>query len=156
MDSRPVDIVAAGFDAGIRFGDTVERDMVAVRVGPDLRAVIVGAPAYFARHPLPETPVELDRHQCIGYRLAGSGGLLTWDLARDGRELRVRPRGRLVVDDGSMVKAAVCPGVGLGYVLEDGHCRRPHRRSAHGTRRVMPPVCGLSPVLSRTQPTPAL
>lgn len=92
--------------------------MVAVRVGPDLRAVIVGAPAYFATHPMPETPADLDRHQCVGYRLAGSGGLLPWDLARDGRELRFKPRGRLVVDDGSMVKAAVRAGVGLGYVLE--------------------------------------
>lgn len=119
VDDRPVDIVAAGFDAGIRFGDTVQGDMVAVRVGPNLRAVIVGAPAYFARHPPPETLANLDRHQCIGYRLAGSGGLLPWDFACDGRELRFKPRGRLVVVDGDMVKAAVRAGVGLGYVLED-------------------------------------
>ena len=119
VDDRPVDIVAAGFDAGIRFGDTVQGDMVAVRVGPNLRAVIVGAPAYFARHPPPDTLADLERHQCIGYRLAGSGGLLPWDFARDGRELRFKPRGRLVVDDGDMVKAAVRAGVGLGYVLED-------------------------------------
>ncbi len=116
---RPVDIVAAGFDAGIRFGDSIERDMTTVRVGPDLRAIVVGAPAYLAEHPPPRTPTELQAHDCIGYRLAGAGGLLPWDFARDGREERLRPDGRLVVNDGELVKAAVRAGAGLGYVLED-------------------------------------
>lgn len=119
VGDRPLDIVAAGFDAGIRLGDAVERDMVAVRVGPDLRMAVVGAPGYFARHPPPEAPADLERHDCVGYRLAGRGGLLPWDFARDGRELRVKVRGRLVVDDGALAAAAVLAGAGLGYVMEE-------------------------------------
>lgn len=119
VDDRLVDVVAAGFDAGIRFGDAVERDMVAVRVGPDLRTVVVGAPAYFARHPPPETPADLERHSCINYRLVGGGGLLPWEFARDGRDTRVRAAGPLTVNDGGLVLAAVRAGVGLGYVLEE-------------------------------------
>ena len=70
VDDRLIDLVAAGFDAGIRFGETVERDMVAVRVGPDLRTVVVGTPAYFARYPRPATPADLEAHRCVNYRLS--------------------------------------------------------------------------------------
>lgn len=119
VDDRPVDIVSAGFDAGIRFGETVERDMVAVRVGPDLRTVVVGTPAYFARRAPPESPADLEAHACINYRLIGGGGLLPWEFARDGREWRVRAGGQLIVNDGALAGAAVRAGAGLGYMLED-------------------------------------
>ncbi len=119
IDDRLTDIVAAGFDAGIRFGETVERDMVAVRVGPDLRTVVVGTPGYFARHPPPETPADLEAHRCVNYRLVGGGGLLLWEFARDGREVRIRARGQLVANDGALAAAAVRAGAGLGYMLED-------------------------------------
>jgi DNA-binding transcriptional LysR family regulator len=119
VDDRLTDIVAAGFDAGIRFGETVERDMVAVRVGPDLRTVVVGTPDYFARHARPKTPADLETHRCVNYRLVGGGGLLPWEFARDGREVRMRTGGQLVVNDGALAAAAVRAGAGLGYMLED-------------------------------------
>lgn len=119
VDSGLTDIVAGGFDAGIRFGDSVERDMAAVRVGPDLRTAVVAAPSYLARHPAPETPDDLARHACLGYRLATAGGVLPWEFERDGRAVKVRPEGRLVANDGAMIDAAVRAGVGLGYTLAD-------------------------------------
>lgn len=112
------DIVADGFDAGIRFGETIEKDMIAVRVGPDLRTVVVGTPGYFERHPEPETPADLDRHACIGYRLKTSGGLLPWEFERGGREIKVRTRGPLVVNEVPLAAAAVRAGAGLGYLME--------------------------------------
>jgi DNA-binding transcriptional LysR family regulator len=118
VNDKPVDLVGEGFDAGIRFGDTVERDMVAVRVGPDIRLVVVGTPEYLERHSRPETPAELEGHDCINYRLAGSGGLLVWDFEGDGREIRLRTPGRLIVDDESMHGAAVRAGAGLGLMME--------------------------------------
>lgn len=119
VDDRLTDIVAAGFDAGIRFGETVERDMVAVRVGPDLRTVVVATPDYFARHPRPDTPADLEAHRCVNYRLVGGGGLLPWEFAREGREVRVRASGQLIANDGNLAAAAVRAGAGLGYMLED-------------------------------------
>lgn len=119
VDDRLTDIVAARFDAGIRFGETVERDMVAVRLGPDLRTVVVGTPAYFARHPRPETPADLEAHNCVNYRLIGGGGLLPWEFARDGQDVRVRASGQLIVNDAALVAAVVRSGAGLGYMLEE-------------------------------------
>jgi DNA-binding transcriptional LysR family regulator len=119
IDDRLTDIVAARFDAGIRFGETVERDMVAVRLGPDLRTVVVGTPAYFARHPRLETPADLEVHNCVNYRLVGGGGLLPWEFARGGQDVRVRPGGQLTVNDAALVGAAVRAGAGLGYMLEE-------------------------------------
>ncbi|MFS2150963.1 LysR family transcriptional regulator [Rhizobium sp. Rhizsp42] len=112
------DIVAAGFDAGIRLGETVAKDMIAVRVGPELRTVVVGTPSYFARIPPPETPYDLERHACIGYRLTTSGGLLPWEFEKDGKEIKIRTSGPLIVNDGELPAAAVRAGVGLGYMME--------------------------------------
>lgn len=112
------DIVADGFDAGIRFGDAVAKDMIAVRVGPDLRTVVVATPSYFERHARPRTPAELEGHSCIGYRLADSGGMLPWEFERDGREYRIRTSGPLVVNDGELALAAIRAGAGLGYMME--------------------------------------
>ncbi|GJD30197.1 HTH-type transcriptional regulator PgrR [Methylobacterium adhaesivum] len=119
IDDRLTDIVADRFDAGIRFGETVERDMVAVRLGPDLRTVVVGTPAYFARHPPPETPADIEAHNCVNYRLVGGGGLLPWEFTGGGQEVRVRAGGQLTVNDAALVGAAVRAGAGLGYMLEE-------------------------------------
>lgn len=112
------DIVAAGFDAGIRLGESVDKDMIAVKVGPDLRTVVVATPDYFERHKPPETPYDLDRHACIGYRLATSGGLLPWEFEKDGKDIKIRTSGPLVVNDGDLPAAAIRAGVGLGYIME--------------------------------------
>ncbi|HEV7252423.1 MAG TPA: LysR family transcriptional regulator [Mesorhizobium sp.] len=118
VDNGLVDIVAAGFDAGIRFGEAVAKDMIAVRVGRDQRSAVVGTPDYFARHPPPTTPWDLQRHMCVNYRLVTSPGLLPWEFEMAGREVSIRPPGPLVVNDGPLALAAVRAGAGLGYVLE--------------------------------------
>ncbi len=112
------DIVAAGFDAGIRLGEAVAKDMIAVRVGPELRTVVVGTPSYFERFSPPLTPYDLERHACIGYRLTTSGGLLPWEFEKDGKEINIRTSGPLVANDGDLPAAAVRAGVGLGYIME--------------------------------------
>lgn len=112
------DIVASGFDAGIRLGETVARDMIAVKLGPDLRTVVVGTPSYFERYPKPLTPHDLDRHACIGYRLTTSGGLLPWEFEKDGKAVKIRTSGPLVANDGDLPAAAVRAGAGLGYIME--------------------------------------
>jgi DNA-binding transcriptional LysR family regulator len=118
IDDRLTDIVAEGFDAGIRFGENVAKDMIAVRVGPDLRTIVVATPSYFERHPRPQTPADLEAHNCIGYRLASSGGLLPWEFQRDGREMKIFTSGSFVGNDGDLAAAAVRAGAGLGYLLE--------------------------------------
>jgi DNA-binding transcriptional LysR family regulator len=118
IDDRLTDIVADGFDAGIRFGEAIAKDMIAVRVGPDLRTIVAATPDYFERHPKPQTPADLVEHNCIGYRLASSGGLLPWEFERDGREIKIRATGSFVGNDGDLAAAAVRAGAGLGYMLE--------------------------------------
>lgn len=117
VDSRLVDLVAEGYDAGIRFGETVGRDMIAVRVGPDLRTVVVGTPTYFAKRPPSAIPGELEQHNCINYRLEG-GGLLPRKFERDGREYRYRPAGQFIGNDEEVAGACVRSGAALGYMLE--------------------------------------
>ncbi len=118
VDDRLVDLVAGGFDAGLRLGEAVERDMVVVPVGPKLRTVVVGTPGYFEGRALPATPAELEAHSCVNYRLVGGGGLLPWEFERDGRELKIRPAGRLIANEEALAGAAVRGGAGLGYMME--------------------------------------
>ena len=118
IDDGLTDIVASGFDAGIRLGEAVAKDMIAVRLGPDLRTVVVGTPDYFQRHPPPLTPYDLNRHACIGYRLTTSGGLLPWEFEKDGKEIKIYTNGPLVANDGDLPAAAVRAGAGLGYIME--------------------------------------
>ena len=118
VDDRLTDLVEQGFDAGIRFGETVDLDMVAVRVGPELRTVVVGTPDYFAHRPRPDAPADLEVHNCVNYRLVGGGGLLPWEFARDGREVRFRAGGQLIVNDEVLAGATIRAGAGLGYMLE--------------------------------------
>ena len=125
VDDGLTDIVAAGFDAGIRFGERVARDMVAVRVGADMRAAVVASPGYLARHAAPATPADLAGHRCINYRLATSGGLWPWEFVEDGRPVQVRTGGALVLNDSDLLLAAALAGQGLAYLFEDqvaAHC----------------------------------
>lgn len=118
VEDRLVDLVAGGFDAGIRLGETVDLDMVAVPVGPALRTLVVGTPGYFEGRSLPAAPADLENHNCINYRLLGGGGLLPWEFERDGREIRFRPTGQLIANDEVLSAAAVRASAGLGYMLE--------------------------------------
>lgn len=119
IDNRLTDIVSERFDAGVRLGEQVAKDMVAVRIGPDLRMVVVAAPACLARRPPPRTPHELTGHDCINFRLPSSGGLYAWEFARGGRELRVRVEGPLIFNSLEMIRQAALAGFGLGYLPED-------------------------------------
>jgi DNA-binding transcriptional LysR family regulator len=119
VDSGFTDIVAERFDAGVRLGESVARDMVAVRIGPDLRMAVVGAPSYFAAHPKPRTPQDLAQHRCINLRLPTAGGLYAWELEKGGRALRVRVDGQLAFNNVPMILRAAAAGFGLACVLAD-------------------------------------
>ena len=106
MDQGLTDIVAGRYDAGVRLGERVAKDMVAVRIGPELRMALVGAPSYFAARPRPQTPHDLTRHACISMRLPTSGGLYAWEFEKDGKELRVRVDGQLTFNNSFAMSAS--------------------------------------------------
>jgi len=113
------DIVAERYDAGIRLGEQVAKDMIAIRIGPDLRIAVVGAPSYFAKRPPPQTPQDLLGHSCINLRLPTYGGNLVWEFEKDGRDLKVHVDGQLVFNAGSQILEACLLGFGLAYLPED-------------------------------------
>ena len=113
-----VDIVKEGFDAGVRLGESVAPGMVAVRITPDMSRAVVGAPAYFARHPPPQTPNDLRAHNCIGYRKISSGELHRWAFAKDGETLNIAVRGNLILDDAGLMLDAAADGAGLAYTAD--------------------------------------
>lgn len=113
-----VDIVKQGFDAGIRLGESLDRDMIAVRVTPDLRTAIVGSPDYFARFAPPLMPRDLHHHRCIGWRQTARGALYRWEFEKEGRALTVAVDGPLVLDDPDLMVDAALDGVGLAYSTE--------------------------------------
>jgi DNA-binding transcriptional LysR family regulator len=119
IDDNLTDIVADRFDAGIRFGDIVEKDMIAVRIGPDIRMAVVGTPSYFADHPAPRTPRDLALHRCINYRRIKAGGLYAWDFEEKGRPLEVRVEGPLAFNNSDLIREAALAGQGLAYVYDD-------------------------------------
>lgn len=119
ISSGLTDIVAERFDAGIRLGEQVAKDMIAVRISPELRMAVVGAPAYFEKHPRPIVPQDLSSHQCINLRMLSSGGLYAWELEKDGRELKVRVDGQLTFNDSQVMLEAAKSGIGLACTLED-------------------------------------
>lgn len=118
-DLALTDIVAERFDAGVRFGEQVEKDMVAVRIAPDARLVVVGAPDYLANRPTPITPRDLTQHDCINTRLPTYGGFYAWEFEKDGQEIRVRVDGQLVFNDVGQVLKAALDGYGLAFLFED-------------------------------------
>lgn len=119
VGDRLDDIVAARFDAGIRFGEKIDKDMIGVRVGPDLRAAIVAAPSYFSRCPPPLTLRDLSDHNCVNYHLASAGTSYLWEFDENGREVEVRVNGSFVVNDLEMMLSAALSGAGLVYAFED-------------------------------------
>lgn len=118
VDYGLTDIVAERFDAGVRSGEQVAKDMIAVRIGPDMRMAVVGAPSYFAERPAPETPQGLIAHNCINLRLPTRGGLYAWEFEKDGRDLRVRVDGQLTYNTTAQMLNASLAGLGLAYVPE--------------------------------------
>lgn len=119
IDNSLTDIVTGRYDAGIRLGEQVAKDMVAVRIGPDWRMVVVGSPAYFARHGKPHTPHDLQNHNCINVRMPTLGGLYAWEFAKDGQDLRVRVEGQLIFNNLPPRIGAAIAGMGLAFVPED-------------------------------------
>ncbi|NUU01433.1 LysR family transcriptional regulator [Herbaspirillum robiniae] len=119
VDYGLTDIVAGRYDAGVRLGDQVEKDMIAVRIGPDLRMVVVGAPAYLAGKTLPRTPADLAQHNCINLRLPTRGGLMAWELERDGHPLKARVQGQWTFNSSAPILRAALAGCGVAYVPED-------------------------------------
>ncbi|MGF6448485.1 LysR family transcriptional regulator [Paraburkholderia youngii] len=119
IDFGLTDIVAQRYDVGIRLGDQVAKDMIAVRIAPDLRMAVVGARGYFAKHKRPRKPQDLTEHNCINLRLPTYGGLFAWEFEKDGHELKVRVEGQLVFNGTGQMLSAALAGGGLAYVPED-------------------------------------
>lgn len=119
IDYGLADIVGERFDAGVRCGDIVARDMIAVRIAPDMRMAVVGAPSYLARRPAPQAPGDLAAHDCINLRLPTHGGLSSWEFARDGKTSQWQVDGQCVFNTTPQKLAAALDGCGLAYVPED-------------------------------------
>ncbi|MGO6941418.1 LysR family transcriptional regulator [Rhizobium leguminosarum] len=119
VDYGLTDIVAERYDAGVRLGEQVAKDMIAVRIGPDMRMAVVGAPAYFDTRPKPLTPQDLTDHNCINLRLPTYGSVYAWEFEKDGRELRVRVEGQLVFNNIALRLNAVLAGLGLACMPEN-------------------------------------
>ncbi|HUD94695.1 LysR family transcriptional regulator [Sphingobium sp.] len=119
VDYGLTDIVAQGYDAGVRMGEQVAKDMIAMRIGPDMRMAVVGTPDYFANRGMPRQPQDLTGHNCINIRLPTYGGLYAWEFEKGGQELRVRVEGQVVVNQAVVRLASVLDGLGLAYVPED-------------------------------------
>jgi DNA-binding transcriptional LysR family regulator len=119
VDYGLTDIVAEGFDAGVRLGEQVAKDMIAVRIGPDMRMAVVGSPEYFSRHPKPKIPSDLMQHNCITLRMPTYGGIFPWEFEKKGQELKVRVEGQLVFNNIALRLDAALKGLGLAYMPED-------------------------------------
>ncbi|MBS7538975.1 LysR family transcriptional regulator [Ancylobacter lacus] len=119
LDNALTDIVTERYDAGVRMGEHLAKDMISARIGPDFRFTVVGSPGYFAAHPRPSHPEELVQHRCINYRLQTSGGLWAWEFEKDGRELKIRVDGQLAFSNIFHVLDAAVAGSGLGFVPEE-------------------------------------
>jgi DNA-binding transcriptional LysR family regulator len=157
VDYGLTDIVAERYDAGIRLGEQVARDMIAVRIGPDFRWAVVGAPSYFARRPRPKRPQDLTAHDCVNLRLPTYGGLFAWEFEKRGRELKVRVEGQLVVTNLALRLNAALAGLGLAYLPEDVvHRHLADRRLIRVLDDWCQPFSGYHLYYpSRRQPTPA-
>ena len=119
IDYGLTDIVAERYDAGVRLGEQVAKDMIAVRIGPDFRMAVVGAPSYFARRPKPKAPRDLTAHDCINIRLPTYGSIYAWEFEKRGRALKVRVEGQLVFNNIVLRVNAALAGLGLAYLSED-------------------------------------
>lgn len=118
IEDRFTDVVEGGFDAGVRLGESLQRDMIAVRIGPDLRGAVVGAPAYFETMPKPQHPRDLAAHRCIRFRFS-SGILYRWEFEQNGEEIEIPVQGPLILDEDHLIANAAVDGAGLAFVFED-------------------------------------
>ncbi len=157
IDYGLIDIVARGFDAGVRSGEQVAKDMIAVRIGPDMRMAVVGAPSYFANRSPPNRPQDLIGHNCINLRLPTYGGLYAWEFEKGKRELKVHVEGQLVFNGTFQMLNAALAGFGLAYVPED--LAQPHLAKGRLSRVLedwCPPFSGYHLYYpSRRQSSPA-
>ena len=119
VDAGFVDIVTERFDAGVRLGETIAQDMIAVRIGPEMRMAAVASPAYFAEREPPQAPHDLAGHNCINLRFPTHGGLYAWEFERDGRALNVRVDGQLIVNDIALALQGALDGLGIAYLPEE-------------------------------------
>ena len=156
-DYTLTDIVAGRYDAGVRLGEQVDKDMIAVPIGPDLVRSVVAAPAYFEGRPKPVTPRDLTEHACINLRLPTHGGFFIWDFRKDDQDLNVRVHGRVAFNTVATIRQAALDGMGLAYIphdmveaaLQDG-------RLVHVLADWCPPRPGYHLYYpSRRQPSPA-
>jgi DNA-binding transcriptional LysR family regulator len=118
-DTSLTDIVSQRFDAGVRLGEQVAKDMIAVRIGPQLRMAVIAAPSYFAAHGRPKTPHDLTSHKCINLRMRTSGGLYVWEFEKGGQQVNVRVEGQITFNGAAPILQAVQAGHGIAYVMED-------------------------------------
>lgn len=151
------DIVADRFDAGVRLGDTIDKDMIAIPIGPKLRMAAAASPDYFARYPVPKTPHDLTQHQCINMRMVRSGGIYVWEFDHEGGELKVRVNGQLTFNTSDHVVDAALAGLGIAFLPEEEF--GPHIREGRLVR-VLESWCHPFPGYylyypSRKQPSPA-
>ena len=151
------DIVADRFDAGVRLGDTIDKDMIAVPIGPPLRMAAVAVPGYFSSRGIPENPRDLMNHSCINQRMQTSGGLYVWDFEQRGKQVNVRVNGQLIFNTSSHIVDAALAGLGIAYLPEEEF--EPHLREGR-LERVLedwcPPFSGYYLYYpSRRQPSPA-
>ena len=149
-DYRIVDIAAERYDIGVRHGDQVDKDMIAVRLTPDVQMMIVAAPAYFEWHAVPTTAQELMKHNCINLRLASSGGLYAWELRHEGRDFEAQVRGQTVFTNVYHMLNAALSGVGVTYLPES--LVGPYVRSGRLVS-VMPDWCAVFPGLHAYYPS---
>ena len=151
------DIVAGRYDAGVRLGEQVARDMIAVPIGPSMRMAVVGTPGYFTKHKKPKLPQDLAHHACINLRFTTSGGLYAWEFEKDGREIKVRVEGQLAFNNSALCLKAALDGFGLAFLPEDR--ATPHLRDGR-LIRVLADWCAPFPGFhlyypSRRQQSPA-
>ena len=151
------DIVADRFDAGVRLGDTIDKDMIAMPIGPKLRMAAAASPDYFARYPVPKTPHDLTQHQCINMRMVRSGGIYVWEFDHEGGELKVRVNGQLTFNTSDHVVDAALAGLGIAFLPEEEFGS--HIREGRLVR-VLESLCHPFPGYylyypSRKQPSPA-
>ncbi|MER8725445.1 LysR family transcriptional regulator [Mesorhizobium sp. M0195] len=118
IDDRFTDVVEGGFDAGVRLGESLQRDMIAVRIGPSLRGAVVGTPSYFETRPKPQHPRDLAAHRCIRFRFS-SGIIYRWEFEKNGEEIEIPVQGPLILDEDHLIANAAVDGAGLAFVFED-------------------------------------
>ena len=156
-ESGLTDIIAERYDAGVRLGEQVAKDMIAVRIGPPLRMVAVAAPAYLEANGIPQTPHDLTHNKCINMRMSSSGGLYAWEFEKDGQAVNVRVEGQVILNSGHLIRKAALAGHGIAFLMDDYVIRDVEKgQLRYLLEEWCPPFDGYHLYYpSRRQPTPA-